>query len=206
MRTYRAAMITCILGAALLPAAAASAEGGNEARLREALRTATTQLREAEDARARLQASEAALKKELEAARAEAVTQKARAGARDQRDLKDRLGATTLKFEEQGETVRALGAALTKCQSDRDELFDARGSAKAAQDALLERVAAAERRSVRLFEVGKGILDWLSNLGFGAALAAREPFLGLKRVELENAAQAHEDKLLEARGSTGGAP
>ena len=47
--------------------------------------------------------------------------------------------------------------------------------------------------------MGNDILDWLSKAGFGDALLAREPLIGIKRVELENIEQDYQDKLLDQR-------
>jgi predicted nucleic acid-binding Zn-ribbon protein len=206
MRSTSAVLLTCAALAALLPAPA-SAQSATEARLREALRTTTTQLRAAEDDRARLQASEAALKTELEAARAQLATARKpeapKVSRRELDELNGKLAQATRQLAEQSEAAKKLSDSLARCEASSQDT----ARAKDEQEKRLQgevgslggRVAALEAKNARMYQVGKDIIDWLSRKGFGAALAAREPFLGLKRVELENTAQDYEDKLLEQK-------
>jgi chromosome segregation ATPase len=192
------------LPALLLPAAA-RADAASEGRLRDALRAATAQLRALEDERATWQARETASRKELDLLRAQARSAQApRGDRRELSELKERLAERT-------EAASAAAEALVRCEAARDEAAragqDERGRLSAENTSLAERLAAAEAKNERLYRVGKDIIDWLSRVGVGAALAAREPVLGLKRVELENAAQDHEDALIEQRiRRAGGSP
>jgi chromosome segregation ATPase len=179
---------------------AGRAEAATEARLRDALRQATAQLRAAEDERAAVTEREAALKKELEQARTQAkAAAGSRSAEREVSDLKRQLAAETAASGK-------LSTSLAQCQAAaRDGADAARAKdeerARATSDAaaLRERLTAAEAKNERMYMVGKEVIEWLSQKGVGSALAAREPFLGLKRVELENAAQDYEDKLLGQR-------
>jgi chromosome segregation ATPase len=200
MRSSSAAILACIVLSLLLPASA-SAQSASDTRLREALRTTTTQLRAAEDERARLQASEAALKAELEAVRAEAATAKRSGASRRQVDeLNAKLAEATRELAEQREAGKKASEALAQCQASAQDTAHAKDEQEKRLGgevaSLGERIAALEEKNAQMYRVGKDVIDWLSAKGFGAALAAREPFLGLKRVELENAAQDYEDKLV----------
>ncbi len=186
---------------ALLPLAARG-DAASEARLRDALRAATTQLRALEDERATWQAKEASSRKEMEALRAQARSAAAsRSGQRESSELKERLA-------ERSEAASKASEALALCEAARAEAArageDERSRLSAQAASLSERLAAAEAKNERMYRVAKDVIDWLSRVGVGAALAAREPVLGLKRVELENAAQDHEDRLLEQRIGRGG--
>ncbi len=78
-----------------------------------------------------------------------------------------------------------LGRALT---ADRDGLK--------AELARITRVATAcQTKNERLTAFGESMLQSYRKLTLGAALAAREPILGLKRVEFENIAQDREDTI-----------
>jgi chromosome segregation ATPase len=199
---------TCwLLGAAaVLAPLVARADAATEARLRDALRSATAQVRTLEDEKASWAAKEAALQKEVGALREQARTAGvARRPDREVADLKKQLA------EVQG-TNQKLIEATVKCQGSAREQLDAGRvceedrSRLAAQFATLSgKLNDAEARNERLFRVGKDIIDWLAQVGVGAAIAAREPFLGLKRVELENAAQSFEDQLHEQRNPPAGA-
>ena len=198
-RIHLAVMVT------LLPLALARAESPTEGRLRDALRTAQGQVRALEDERAaaraeveKLQAEAATLKVQLAGAK-QAFASAAAGGPR--------AGVLKAKLDEQTALVATQREALTRCEATAQQL-DA--TAKAAEelrtrladlDQLKGRVAACDARNAKLYRVGRDVIDWLYRLGFSDALGAREPFLGLKRVELENAAQDFEDKLLEHRST-----
>jgi hypothetical protein len=197
-------LVLCGLAPALFLARAQAAESsGGEARLREALRSTTSQLRALEDERAAWKAKEAEQQRQLEALRKEASVKSApRAAARDRK--LDRILAA--QAEEKAAESARLGQSLAQCQSSSREVAAASEAAgrertqlAADNQKLAERVKVLEARNAGMYRVGREILDWLSRQGVGAALAAREQFLGLKRVELENAAQQYEDKLLEQK-------
>jgi DNA repair exonuclease SbcCD ATPase subunit len=202
MRLPPATLLACAALAAL-PIPVPAAESATEARLREALRTATSQLRGIEDERAKWQASEAALQKEVEDLRQRlAAVERRSAGPGE-----GVMAELRRRIDEQAEASARAAEALARCEGS------ARAAAQAAQgaeaerarlaeeaDALRKRLAASEARNVRMFHVGKSIIDWLREVGMDEALAAPDPFLGLKRVELENAALDLEDKLHEQRG------
>jgi chromosome segregation ATPase len=199
MRATTLVLLACAAAVALRPAPA-SADAATEARLREALRAATTQLRTLEDERASRDAAEASLRKELASARAElAAARRTPAAGRDEAALRQRLA-------EQADAAAKLAEGLSRCEAQGRHSEDAahaaageRAQLEAEATSLTERLAKSEARNARLYRVGKDILDWLSGIGVNGALAAREPFLGLKRVELENVAQEFEDKLLEQK-------
>jgi len=194
-------LLRLLLLAALLAAGPAVAQAPGDARLREALRTATNQVRALEDERAQWQAREATLKAELEQARRQAASAPKldRAGLDLQRRLAEQRDAAT----------KALAACEAKARdgSDAGQAQEAeRTRLEAALKVASERAAAGEVRNARMYQVAKGVLDWIEQIGWGEALAAREPLLGLKRVELENLAQDHRDKLLEQRTKPGATP
>lgn len=200
MRPTAALLLACA-AAALRPGATA-ADQGTENRLREALRSTTAQLRALEDERAGRAAAEAALQKELEAARAEAAAARRAGAARPSRaegDLKQRLAEQS---EAAAKATSALSACEAKVRAGAETALGAEGERNrlaAEVTSLGERLAQSRARNERLYQVGKELIDWLSRMGFGDALAAREPVLGLKRVQLENAAQDFEDRLLEQK-------
>jgi hypothetical protein len=205
MRLTSPVLMACAFAAAMSSSAARAADSGTEARLREALRSATAQVRALEDERAKWQASDAEQKEELESLRKQvAAVPKApppsRASARCLDDLQScqveqvEQAAATAKLKETiGECERAARDAAASAHA-QDEKEQARIKAETAETALLtERAKACEAKNARMYQVAKEILAQLWKNGGG------EPILGLKRVEVENFAQDAEDKLLEAR-------
>jgi chromosome segregation ATPase len=191
-----------LIFAILLLSLAARADGASEARLREALRAATGQLHALEDEQAGWKAKEAQYKKDLDELRA----QLSAAQATPKRDDGARLSRLNEKLAQESEARAKLTESLVRCEKSLADSGDEARKAEAERvktagqiDGLTSRAASCEAKNTKLYGVGKSIIDWLNKAGPGTALAAREPFLGLKRVELENAAQDYEDKLLEQR-------
>jgi chromosome segregation ATPase len=199
-----------LAAAALAFTRRAAADAASEAKLRDALRAATAQVRTLEDERTAWKIREASLEKEVETLRGQvkaAAGAASAAGAAASGKRSDReLAEAKRQLAEQVETGRKLAELVASTQSAARTSTEA---GRACEDeraqlaprlaAASERLAAAEEKNRRLYQVGKDLIDWLAHLGFGSALAAREPFLGLKRVALENVAQDYDDKLLEQR-------
>lgn len=190
-----------------LACAASAAEGvdANEAKLREALKNATLQLRSAETERATLQSSQAALteeKKTLEAKfetlRKETIAERAttdkaiaalKAQAAAQETEIAKLKEALEKSDGAGKQAAALAAAK---ESDRAKL--------AADLIVLQRkLEDRETKNLALFKVGNEILTRYEKFSLGEALAAREPFVGTTRAKLETLVQDYQDKLLAQR-------
>lgn len=194
---------------ALLSPAAGAAETPTEARLREALRAA----------QARVQALEAQVERcnapaPAPAAAAPAPAVEGEALRRRVADLTARLrqaqaaGRVDLQGERQRVEAQAIAAA-----EERDKWREAyqtaaanaqardrdRASLDARAESLGKRAEACEAKNARLYQVAREILDRLGAGRLRDAWLAREPFVGRKRVELENVAQDYEDKLLDQK-------
>lgn len=186
--------------AVLAPAPARSTEA-NENRLREALRSASTQVTTLEDERARLQAADAVQKKEIEALKAQlaAASRKARAPAPSPE--------LALKLAEQTEANQKLAADLRQCQAATSDASEAARSkeaerAKLAAQAgqLTQRATTCEGKNERIYKLTQEILRQCEKMGFAdTLLAPLEPLTGLRRVKLENLSQEFQDRLLEQK-------
>ncbi len=187
-----------LCAAALHPGPARAGETPTEARLRDALRAATAQLRTAEDEKARLQASEAALQKKVAALEAKLVAAaKPRGDPRAEAELRAALAERT-------EAAAKLTEALGRCEASAREAGEAgrareqeRAQLTAQVGPLTQRLTTCEARNAILHQTAREILDRYAHIGLGGVLAAREPFVGKKRVQIENLVQEFEDKLLE---------
>ncbi len=184
----------CALAVAFRPASASAADPSADARLREALRAATTQLRALEEEQAKWQAKEAQYRKDLDALRAElAEAKKGAASKGESRALKQLLA-------EQAEASAKASEALAQCRKDADagaarakEREEERAAMTGRMDGLASRASGCEARTSRMVAAGKAFLGWIARPG-----NVCEPFLGLRRVALENRAQQFEDELLAA--------
>lgn len=201
MRWLSTVLMAWLAGTALQAREAKAAETGAEARLRDALRSATSQLRALENERARWQATEAEQRQELEALRRQLAEAQKRPAPRAPNRC-----AAELRECQSDQTIYAAAAAKLRDDVGQCEASVARGEAAArARDeerarsagkeiaALDDQRKACEAKNAQMFGIAKEMLDRLWKGGAG------EPFLGLKRVEAENFAQDAEDRLLEAK-------
>lgn len=187
--------VLCALAILLAPQVA-RAQASTEARLREALRSATAQLHTLEEQQSLAQTREAEQKKQLEALRAELEAARAAAGKRSAGEG----SALKARLAREQEASAKLTASLAQCQKSAADSAEAtrakeeeRARAAGEKDALSASVAACEQKKLALLHAGTQFLDWLTGSGSGLC----EPFLGLKRVELENRAQDYRDQILD---------
>jgi len=204
-----------LFGGAMCSLRAADQPGGAEAKLRESLRAATIQLRNAEAERATLQAANADLEAKNKALsdQLEALTKKA---AADQTEADRVTRELKAKVDERDQEIGTLRVSLDKWKADHQKISDfARASeaqrAKLSEQvtALNQKVADQQRRNVSMYNLGTEILSRYEKFGLGTALTAREPFVGLTRVKFENLIQDYGDKLNDERikpGASGGSP
>jgi len=202
--TRRLALLSllCVCGGALR---AADAADTNEAKLRDALRNATLQLRTAETERATLQTAQAALTEEkkaladkFETLRKQTVAERAAAekiiaGLKAQAAAQEtEMARVKDALEKSDATGRQAAALATAKEAERAKL--------AADMIVLQRkVEDREAKNLALFKLGNEILTRYEKFSLGEALAAKEPFVGTTRTRLENLVQDYQDKLLDQR-------
>ena len=164
MRTSISQLLTISL--CLLFVLPAQAEDqSTEARLRDALKQMVTQLRAAQDQLATAQAAQAESDRQLGLAKGQ-ITQL-------DSDLKE------LKQKSQADHEAAVKAI----------------NALQEQNAMLQRVVEdRERKNYELYKTGNEVLSRYEKFSLGEAVLAKEPFMGLTRVKLENLVQGYEDK------------
>jgi chromosome segregation ATPase len=193
--------------ALLLPAAAAHADAATETALRAALQQATSQIADLENQVANLQASEAPDTAMIEALKAQVQTLQKSAPA-------PAVGAAS-KSSSNPASQKEL-AALRRELAARDLALgtsrDAYAAAAAAADAktaanaklsnqlatLTSRANSCEAKNAVLFKLGNQILDAYAHKDdvFGT-IADREPFIGFKRVQLQNIVQDDQQTMLD---------
>jgi len=86
-----------------------------------------------------------------------------------------------------------------KTEAERNKL--------AAQVIVLQRVVTdRETKNLELFKTGNEILERYEKFSLGDALAAKEPFVGVSRVKLQELVQDYKDKLTAQKTAIGQAP
>lgn len=203
----------------LAPSLAGAAENTTqsaEARLREGMRNAMLQLRDAQNQVATLQATQADLErekgelgeklKELTAQLDNLAKQSAVQKEAADKAIKD-LNA---KVTDKDSQVARLTEALEKWKAGYNQVVNI-ARTKEAERARLEtegillqrKVEDREAKNLELFQVSNEILTRYEKFSLGDALAAKEPFIGTTRVKLENLVQGYQDKILTSRVTPG---
>ncbi len=180
-------------------------------REREALRRVQTQLQQAQDQVSALEQEKAALGKERDQARkeAQAVRGKLRKSERDlagektrveeltkaldgaQQDLsatKSRLAETESRLADTAKALFQTQQTLARTEADKRALEGIR--IRQEKD-----IAACEGKNLKLYQTGRELMTRFEQKTCGEILAQKEPFTGLKRVEVENLLEEYRDKL-----------
>lgn len=205
MRSKPLLSVLSVLLVPFLAARAAESVDANEAKLREALRNATLQLRSAETERGTLQTAQAALTEEKKALEAKFET--LRKETISERATNDKaIAALKAEAAAQAAEIARLKEALEKSEAGLRQAT-AFGTAKESDRAKLatdlivlqRKVEDREAKNLALFKLGNEILGRYEKFSLGEALAAREPFVGTTRARLESLVQEYQDKLLDQR-------
>ncbi len=65
---------------------------------------------------------------------------------------------------------------------------------------MLERkIADQQRKNEEMFKVGNEVLTRFEKFSLGTAIVAREPFVGLTRIKLQNLMQEYADKIADQK-------
>jgi chromosome segregation ATPase len=220
MRQLHLTSIICALIVSALPFAPAHADGDTEARLREALRSAITQVRSLEDQQAALSAKQAEDGKQNEALRLQVQALEKQLGEnhdqarpakkndQDQAAYQQAVAEFNQKLSAQNEAIGKMGETLDKWKAAYNEAVAVaraketeRAQLAGKVDGLARQAESCEAKNEALFKIGNEILERYATVGIGEAFGASEPFIGMKRVELQNAAQDYQDKLLDQKAS-----
>ena len=198
---------------AFLPAAPAAEANPVEAKLRETLRSTTTQLRTAQTEKAQAQAELQALQTKSEAeikdlkAKLDDLTKRS---TKEKAEAEKALSDLKLAAESKEALSQSLAQAVEKWKAAHAKITEiARGKeserARLAQKvAELERVVAdRERKNLELFRVGNEILTRYENYSLGKAITAREPFTGITRSRIQGLVQDYQDKLTDQLAKAG---
>ncbi len=186
------AALGVLLAIGILPS---RADDANEARLREALRGTTVQLRDAQDEVATLQAKLAAAQQENARLKVQAAPETAPTPASSAAAYARAASVFNRQLAGQNQTLARLQAAYNAAADAAKAAEVARTQLAAEFDAAKNRATTCEAKNQKLYDTAREILDHFAHEDFGDALMAHEPFVGFKRVELENLMQDDQDKL-----------
>ena len=178
-----------------------TAQGADDARLKETLRTLTLRLRSAETERNNLLGEKAQFEQEKKT-----LTDKVDALTKQATNDKAQIDTLTTKTGDEEKALTETRESLAKWKAAYDQIAAAAKKteterAKFADESVIlkRRVADLKTKNGELFKLGNEILTRYEKFGMGDALAAREPFTGIAKVKLENLVQDYGDKLADQR-------
>lgn len=172
-----------------------------EARLREGLKNTMLQLRAAEAEKATLQAAQAKTAEEKK-------TLETQLQAMTKQSTEDQGKISEMREElvERANAITRLNEALEKWKKAHGEVTsiaqekETERAAAASRNVVLQRkVEDQQRKNAAMFKIGNEILTRYEKFGLGHALTAREPFVGITRVKLQNLVQDYSDKLQDEK-------
>ena len=195
----------------LLPAST-QAQEDDSARLREALKNLTLQLRTAQGETATAQAAAIAAEQKASALetkvtdlekRNDSLAKQANA---DKTDSEKTIATLSNKLADRDKRLADYIAAIDKWKVGYESVAgiartkDAESAKLGSEVAALKRtVSDRERKNLALFTLSNEILDRYRDYALGKSLAAKEPFIGNARVKVENLVDGYRDKIIDHR-------
>jgi chromosome segregation ATPase len=164
-----------------------------EDRLRDQLRATMNQVQQLQDQQATLQAAKTEAEKERDQLKAQLATAQAKpvhtgpSAAELQKEA-----ALEADVEKYKEAAAQAASGTQQVQADRDKAQTGLADAQ-------KQLGICEDKNAQLLKTGNDILDAYQKFDLGDAVGANEPFIGIKRVELENEAQGFDDRLHAGR-------
>jgi chromosome segregation ATPase len=184
---------------ALLVALPALAHAQSETdRLREALRSATAQLRSLEDQRAALQARQAVAERDRDRLQKENDAFKAQVKDAEQAYQKA-IEDFNQRLAERDETLEKWKGAYEDAANVARSKDAERAKSESEATALKASSKSCEAKNAQLFKASNEMLTYFKSMNLLDAIAVREPVFGIKRVELQNALQDFRDKILDQK-------
>lgn len=198
---------------ALLVATPAAAQSDQEARLREALRRATADLRSLQDGQARLQAEAAEAKAQRDRLQTQLDAQAARVAELEAKPtgptpeqeaeiaaLRDALGQFQAQNAQLAQALQQWQAAQAEAANVARTKEAERAAWQAAFTRARDGLGACETKNAQLLAAANEILVLYETPEFRSLVTrSGEPLLGFWRVRLENIVQEHEDRIAAGR-------
>ena len=176
-----------------------------EAKLREGLKNTMLQLRTVQGEKAVLEAAKVELEDKVAALTAQVETMGKQLAA-DKEAGDKRIAELTERVVARGNEVMQTQQELDKWKASQKEASslaakkESERAKLASEKIVLERkVADQQVKNAEMFKIGSEILTRFEKFGLGTAIVAREPFVGLTRVKLQNLFQDYGDKLADQK-------
>lgn len=171
-----------------------------------ALARAQVMLKQLNDARqqlemdnAKLKASNASLEQQLKIARLDVGAREADIAARGQElgSARDKLTRLEARKQKLGERHEALVGKYKALKAEHQATQAAKAELERNLDATRAELADAQQKNRALYATSQEILERYQHKSRWTALLQKEPFTGIKQVEVESRVQAYEDAMHE---------
>jgi chromosome segregation ATPase len=167
-------------------------------RLREALRNAITQTRALEDQRTALQAKIAAAERERDAAKKQIEAAKAQVKQLE-KEHREAVDEFNQRLAERDETLEKWKAAYEEAATVARTKDAERAKFEGEASSYKASTKSAQDKNAQLVKAGRELLHRYKEVTIGDTLVAREPVLGLRRVQIQNELQDTNDKFLDQK-------
>jgi chromosome segregation ATPase len=169
-------------------------------RLREALRSATAQTRQLEDQRTALQAKVADAEREKAAAKVEIDAAKAQV-KKIEKEHREAVEEFNRRLAERDETLEKWKAAYEEAATVARTKDAERAKFEGQANVYKANAKSCMTKNDKMFKAGNELLHEYKAVTIGDTLVAREPVLGLRRVEIQNQLQDTRDKFLDQKAT-----
>ncbi|MGJ4944849.1 hypothetical protein ACQR1W_30095 [Bradyrhizobium sp. HKCCYLS1011] len=194
-------IIPLTIAAAVLCSQITMARAETEAdKLREALRAATLQTRQLEDQRAQLQAKLAEAEREKAAAKVQIEAAKAEV-RQVEKQHREAVEEFNRRLAERDETLEKWKSAYEEAANVARDRDAARAKFESEATAYKASTKGCVAKNTQLIKAGQELLGRYQGVTIGDTLVAREPVLGLRRVEIQNGIQDTNDKFLDQKAA-----
>jgi chromosome segregation ATPase len=182
---------------------AADQANSPEEKLRGMLRSTMLQLRDAQNQVATLQSAQSETEKQKKEL-GDRVDELTKQAASDKDAAIKTIADLNTKVSDQDALLAQLKDAIEKWKVAYNKAVEAANTTEAQKAKLQSQVIVLQRRiddaetkNLALYNIGKEVLNRYERFGLGTALTAREPFVGITKVKLENLVQDYSDKLTD---------
>ena len=183
------------LAAVLLVAVDAHAQAESETdRLRDALRTATSQTRALEDQRNLLQAKVTQVERDNAALKSQVDTAKAKV-KQVEKDYKLAVTEFNDRLEERNQTLEKWKEAYTEAATVARTKDAERAKFEAESNAFKASTKTCTDKNKELVKVNRELLAEYEGVTIGDRLLAREPVTGIRRTQFQNKVQDYDEKI-----------
>ena len=189
--------ICVVLVAAVLGSTVAHAETETD-RLREALRSATGQLRALEDQRTAMQAKLAEADREKANLKLQVDSQKARA-AQAEKDYRQAVEDFNARLDERNQALEKWKGAYEEAATVARTKDAERAKFESESKTCTANYKVSTAKNALLTKVGRELMARYEAITIGDMMAAKEPVLALRRVEIQNLLQDYGDKIIEQK-------